>query len=139
MKGLLKIWLIILAGAGIGAVVVHDSGYVLLSAGVYTVEMSLALLLMLLVAAFAGVYFLIRLFVRTRRLRDVVLVGRLESAITRLNPWISDDNLHKAVRAVTNVSAASLYYVMDSSPITVTLFWTFTAYKSLTQSQWKTS
>ena len=68
MKGLLKIWLIILAGAGIGAVVVHDSGYVLLSAGVYTVEMSLALLLMLLVAAFAGVYFLIRLFVRTRRL-----------------------------------------------------------------------
>ena len=34
-------------------------------------------------------------------LRDVVLVGRLESTLKRLNPWISDDNLQKAVRAVT--------------------------------------
>ena len=41
-------------------------------------------------------------------LRDVVLVGRLESALKKLNPWISDDNLHKAVRAVTSVQAASL-------------------------------
>ena len=40
--------------------------------------------------------------------RDVVLVGRLESALKKLNPWISDDNLHKAVRAVTSVQAASL-------------------------------
>ncbi|MEZ4330895.1 MAG: type I restriction endonuclease subunit R [Myxococcota bacterium] len=41
-------------------------------------------------------------------LRDVVLGGRLESAIKKLNPWISDDNLHKSVRAVTDVAAASL-------------------------------
>ena len=41
-------------------------------------------------------------------LRDVVLVGHLESAIEKLNPWISNDNLHKAVRAVTTVAAASL-------------------------------
>ncbi|MBY0401927.1 type I restriction endonuclease subunit R [Myxococcota bacterium] len=41
-------------------------------------------------------------------LRQVVLVARLESVLKRLNPWISDDNLHKAVRAVTNVPAASL-------------------------------
>ena len=26
--------------------------------------------------------------------RDVVLVGRLESALKKLNPWISDDNRH---------------------------------------------
>ena len=47
MRSLLKIWLFILAGAGIGVVLSRDSGYVLLSAGNYTVEMSLALLLML--------------------------------------------------------------------------------------------
>ena len=41
-------------------------------------------------------------------LRDVILVGRLESALKRLNPWLSDDNLHKALRAVANVQAASL-------------------------------
>ena len=36
-------------------------------------------------------------------LRDVVLVGRLSKAIKKLNPWISDDNLHKAMRVVTSV------------------------------------
>lgn len=41
-------------------------------------------------------------------LRQVVLVDRLESVLKRLNPWINDDNLHKSVRAVTNVPAASL-------------------------------
>lgn len=41
-------------------------------------------------------------------LRDVVLVGRLGVALKRLNPWISDDTLHKAVRAITGVQAASL-------------------------------
>ena len=41
-------------------------------------------------------------------LRDVVLVARLEVALRRLNPWLSDDNLHKAVRAITGVQATSL-------------------------------
>ena len=41
-------------------------------------------------------------------LRDVVLVARLEAALRRLNPWLSDDNLHKAVRAITSVQATSL-------------------------------
>ena len=41
-------------------------------------------------------------------MRDVVLVGLLESALKKLNPWINLDNLHKAVRAVTAVHAASL-------------------------------
>ncbi|MEI6895762.1 MAG: HsdR family type I site-specific deoxyribonuclease [Colwellia sp.] len=35
-------------------------------------------------------------------LRDVVLVKRLESAIKRLNPWISDENLRKVSREVTH-------------------------------------
>ncbi len=40
--------------------------------------------------------------------RDVVLVKRLGAALKRLNPWISDDNISKAIRAVTSVNAASL-------------------------------
>ena len=31
-------------------------------------------------------------------LRDVVLVNRLNSAIKRLNPWISDENLRKNIQ-----------------------------------------
>ena len=35
-------------------------------------------------------------------LRDVVLVNRLNSAIKRLNPWISDENLRKISRLLTH-------------------------------------
>lgn len=41
-------------------------------------------------------------------LKDVVLSKRLAAAVKRLNPWISDDNVHKAIRAVTAVPATSL-------------------------------
>jgi type I restriction enzyme R subunit len=40
--------------------------------------------------------------------KDVVLVRRLEKAIRKLNPWISEENLKKAVREVANVQAVSL-------------------------------
>ncbi|STO36812.1 Type-1 restriction enzyme R protein [[Flavobacterium] thermophilum] len=40
--------------------------------------------------------------------RDVVLEGRLRQAIQRLNPWIDDINLHKVVRMVTHINAASV-------------------------------
>ncbi len=68
MTALLKIWLFVLAGAGIGVVLSRDSGYVLLSFGNYTIETSLALLLMFLVAVFGALYFGIRVIVRTRHL-----------------------------------------------------------------------
>ena len=68
MRLLLKIWLFILAGAGIGVVLSRDTGYVLLSFGNYTVEMSLALLLLLLATLFVALYFGIRLVVRTLHL-----------------------------------------------------------------------
>jgi len=72
MKGLFKIWLVVLIGAGIGALVSRDSGYVLLSAGLYTIEMSLALLALLVALLFVALYLLIRLVVRTYRLpKDV--------------------------------------------------------------------
>jgi type I restriction enzyme R subunit len=41
-------------------------------------------------------------------LHDVVLAARLRTALKRLNPWLSDENLYKAVRAVTTVQATSL-------------------------------
>jgi HemY protein len=72
MRSLLKIWLFILAGAGIGVVLSRDSGYVLLAFGNYTVEMSLALLLLFLGVVFTALYLGIRLLVRATQLpRDV--------------------------------------------------------------------
>lgn len=41
-------------------------------------------------------------------LRDVVLVNRLEAAIKRINPWISDENLRKVSREVTHPNCAAL-------------------------------
>jgi type I restriction enzyme R subunit len=41
-------------------------------------------------------------------LAEPVVVRRLEAALRRLNPWISDDNVKKAVRAVTHATASGL-------------------------------
>src|SRR5688572_9995335 len=41
-------------------------------------------------------------------LREVVLSKRLAAALKRLNPWLSEENVQKAVRAVTHVAATSL-------------------------------
>ncbi|MBB1398081.1 type I restriction endonuclease subunit R [Pseudoalteromonas sp. SG44-8] len=40
--------------------------------------------------------------------RDVVLVGQLNAAIKRINPWISDENLKKVSREVTHPFFAGL-------------------------------
>ncbi|GAA4418008.1 type I deoxyribonuclease HsdR [Advenella faeciporci] len=40
--------------------------------------------------------------------RDVVLVNRLESALRKLNPWISDENLRKVMRDITHPIFAGL-------------------------------
>ncbi|HKM38056.1 MAG TPA: HsdR family type I site-specific deoxyribonuclease [Thiopseudomonas sp.] len=40
--------------------------------------------------------------------REVVLVGRLESALRKLNPWISDENLRKVMREITHPHHAAL-------------------------------
>lgn len=40
--------------------------------------------------------------------RDVILEDRLRAAVRKLNPWISDENLHRAVRSLADVPAASL-------------------------------
>ena len=40
--------------------------------------------------------------------RDVVLVKRLEAALRRLNPWISEENLRKVLREFTHPNFACL-------------------------------
>lgn len=40
--------------------------------------------------------------------RDVVLVQRLESALRRLNPWISEENLNRVMRELTHPNHAAL-------------------------------
>lgn len=40
--------------------------------------------------------------------RDAILARRLEKSLRRLNPWLSDDNLHRAVRSVTHIPATGL-------------------------------
>ena len=41
-------------------------------------------------------------------LKETILTNRLTAALKRLNPWLSDDNIARAVKAVTHVPAASL-------------------------------
>ncbi len=41
-------------------------------------------------------------------LREPVLTKRLAAALTKLNPWLSPENVQKAIRAITHVSATSL-------------------------------
>ncbi|MFZ2657506.1 MAG: type I restriction endonuclease subunit R [Victivallales bacterium] len=40
--------------------------------------------------------------------RDVVLVNRLKQSLKKINPWLSDDNLNKAVHDLTFINQASL-------------------------------
>jgi len=46
--------------------------------------------------------------------RDVVLVQRLEAAIKRINPWISDENLRKVSRELTHPNFAGLMECNDA-------------------------
>jgi type I restriction enzyme R subunit len=47
-------------------------------------------------------------------LKEVILTRRLGATLKRLNPWLSDDNLQRVIRAVTNVQAASLIEVSET-------------------------
>ncbi len=40
--------------------------------------------------------------------REAVISPRLTEALQKLNPWLSDDNTHKAVRAISNIQSSSL-------------------------------
>src|ERR1043165_8309578 len=51
--------------------------------------------------------------------KEVVLTKRLTGALKRLNPWLSDDNVEKAIRAVS-VPAASLIEASEKLYTTLT-------------------
>ena len=51
---------------------------------------------------------------------DPLLTRRLEAALRRLNPWLSDDNLRKAVRAIRQVQAAGLIEANEKVHIALT-------------------
>jgi type I restriction enzyme, R subunit len=61
-----------------------------------------------------------RLDAERASLRDVVLVSRLEAALRRLNPWLSEDNLQKAVRAIMGLQATSLIEANEGLHTTLT-------------------
>jgi type I restriction enzyme R subunit len=51
---------------------------------------------------------------------DPLLTRRLEAALRRLNPWLSDDNLRKAVRAIRQVQAAGLIEANEKVHVALT-------------------
>jgi type I restriction enzyme, R subunit len=53
-------------------------------------------------------------------LKQVVLGPRLAAAIKKLNPWISDDNVHKAVRAITGLQVTNLIEASEKLHTTLT-------------------
>jgi type I restriction enzyme R subunit len=52
--------------------------------------------------------------------REVVLARRLRAALKKLNPWLADDNLHRAARTITHVQASSLLEANEKLYTTVT-------------------
>lgn len=52
--------------------------------------------------------------------RTVVLLPRLERALRRLNPWLTDDGLRRAVRALTHIDAATLIEANEQAWVALT-------------------
>jgi len=46
-------------------------------------------------------------------LKEVLITGRLAAALKKLNPWLSEDNLQRAVRSLATVTASSLIEVNE--------------------------
>lgn len=81
MSALIKLWAVVVAGALVGIVLSRDSGYVLIAVGRYSVETSLALLVMLLALLFLLLYIGIRALVRAVHLpRDMEVWQRHRGA-----------------------------------------------------------
>ena len=114
MSLLVKIWLFLLAGAAVGVVLSRDSGYALLSFGNYTVEMSLALLLLIVGTLFVALYLGIRLIARTlhlpRDMRDWQQKRgsqMAQQAMTRGLLEMSEGNWHSAEKRLVRFADRS--------------------------------
>ncbi len=89
MRMLMLVWLFLMAG-GLGALLVRkDSGYALLSWDVWTVEMSLATLLLMALLLFASVYLLAR------------LTARIFEMPSRLQHWQHRHQTRRAQQSLT--------------------------------------
>ena len=89
MRMLILMWLFLMAG-GIGALLLRkDSGYALLSWDVWTVEMNLAMLLLIALLLFTSVYFLLR------------LINHLMEMPVRLHHWQHRRQIKKSQQALT--------------------------------------
>src|SRR5690606_33768686 len=53
-------------------------------------------------------------------LRDAVLAPRLTKALKKLNPWLSDDNTHKAVRSLSHIPSTSLLEANEAAHTALT-------------------
>lgn len=53
-------------------------------------------------------------------LKQVVLTNRLAASLQKLNPWLSDENVQRAVRAVTTVASTSLIEASEKLHTTLT-------------------
>ncbi len=53
-------------------------------------------------------------------LREVLLLPRVTTALKRLNPWISEENIKKAIRNITRVAATSLMETNEKNYISLT-------------------
>jgi HemY protein len=114
VKALLTIWVFVFAGAVVGIVLSHDSGYVLLAFGNYTIETSLALLVLLIAALFVALYIAIRLVAGTLRMprelrawqqrRDARLA---QQAMTRGLLDLSEGNWREAERRLVRFAGRS--------------------------------
>jgi HemY protein len=81
MSALIKVWVVVVAGALIGVVLSRDSGYVLIAVGRYSVETSLALLVIVIGLLFGLLYVGIRALVRAVHLpRDMEVWQRHRGA-----------------------------------------------------------
>ena len=89
MKALAWALAILLATVAATLVVNDDNGYVLIAWGGWTVELSLALALILLTAAFAAVHYLVRLF------------GAAHAVPASVQSWTGDRARRRARRALT--------------------------------------
>jgi HemY protein len=112
MRMLLVIWLFLLAGAAVAILLQEDTGYVMLAAGPYTVEMSLALLILLVAAGFTALYVMIRLGVRTAGLPGQVRdwqrrrgVRKAQRSTTRGLLELSEGNWKAAEKHLTRHAA----------------------------------
>lgn len=114
MRMLLLVWLFLMAG-GLGALLIRkDSGYALLSWDVWTVEMNLAMLLLIALLLFTSVYLLLRLInhiietpIRLHHWRHRRQTKRAQQSLTRGLLQLAEGEWERGERSVVQYAEQS--------------------------------